>query len=184
MYRILTKRFWISRTDLDFIQNKLYKDLLFKNHAFRIWYSDQHLQQYILKECCGDWIDQWGIGHWFRKCDKSTKPVGKQYGPNHPSKPEQGAHQESQVDEKSCSLGRCDGSRQVSTTKKLSRSKWIINSEQTKREKTKYCTQNSSHSEVFWRVPYVCNVRSVRETSIVFCTQWTGFILWSLGCVQ
>lgn len=34
---------------------------LFKNHAFRIWYSDQHLQQYILKECCGDWVDQWGI---------------------------------------------------------------------------------------------------------------------------
>lgn len=30
MYRILTKRFWISRTDLDFIQNKLYKDLCLK----------------------------------------------------------------------------------------------------------------------------------------------------------
>lgn len=89
---------------------------LFKNHAFRIWYSDQHLQQYILKECCGDLVDQWGI-----VTDSGTKPVGKQYGPNHPSKPEQGAHQESQVDEKSCSLGRCDGSRQVSFTKKLFR---------------------------------------------------------------
>lgn len=30
MYRILIKRFWINRTDLDFIQNKLYKDLCLK----------------------------------------------------------------------------------------------------------------------------------------------------------